>query len=108
MQEIKKTLVDFSEYDAMNYHLNVDVGESSYFSEIMQQQTMDNLLSQGLIADLVTYLESVPRKYVRNKGKLVSDLKKRQEQMAAMPVPAVEPPDLESQVQAVREQLIGG
>lgn len=108
MQEIKKTLVDFRKYDAMNYHLNVDVGESSYFSELMQQQTMDNLLSQGLIADLVTYLESVPRKYVRNKGKLVSDLKKQQEQMASMSVPAVEPPDLESQVQAVREQLIGG
>lgn len=108
MQEVKKTLVDFRKYDAMNYHLNVDVGESSYFSELMQQQTMDNLLSQGLIADLVTYLESVPRKYVRNKGKLVSDLKKQQEQMASMSVPAVEPPDLESQVQAVREQLIGG
>lgn len=108
MQEIKKILVNFGEYNAMNYHLNVDVGESSYFSELMQQQTMDNLLSQGLIADLVTYLESVPRKYVRNKGKLVSDLKKQQEQMASMSVPAVEPPDLESQVQAVREQLIGG
>lgn len=114
VEKIKKTAVNFAEYDAMNYHLNVDVGASSYFSEVMQQQTMDNLLAQGLVADYVVYLESTPRKYVRNKDKLVAALKKQQEQMQAQQELAMQqqmmaqPPDLESQVAAARQQIIGG
>ena len=112
VEKIKRTVVDYGQYDAMNYHLNVDVGESSYFSELMQQQTMDNLLAQGLVADLVTYLESTPRKYVRNKGKLVADLKKQQEQMRLQQQTVMGPADpmadLEAQVAAARNQIVGG
>lgn len=114
--KIQKTNVDFGQFDAMNYHLNIDVGAASYFSELMQQQTMDNLLAQGLIVDLVMYLESVPRKYVRNKDKLVEALKKKQAQMealaqqqAAQTIPTnanADPAALAAQVAAAREQII--
>ena len=39
--------------------LKLDVGASTYYSEIAATQTLDNLLTQGLI-DIVDYLERVP------------------------------------------------
>jgi hypothetical protein len=73
---------DFSsvDYDAME--VNVDVGAASYWSELMQIQTLDNLFAKGIITDALTYLESIPSQYIPNKNKIIAKLK---EQMASMP-----------------------
>jgi len=75
--------IDFStlDYDAMD--LNVDVGSSAYWSEITQMQTMDNLFTKGIVTDMVTYLESIPDRYIKNKNKIIESIKQQiqQEQM---------------------------
>lgn len=81
---------DFSTLGTINYDLNVSIGASSYWSELMQMQTMDSLFQKGLIADAVVYLESVPDKYLPNKDKIIDSLKQQQAlaaQQAAMQMP---------------------
>lgn len=70
---------DFSQinYDALS--LKVDVGAASYWSELMQIQTLDNLFSKGVIGDAVTYLEGIPDPYIKNKHKIIAKLKEQQE-----------------------------
>lgn len=107
-EEVKRTNIDFSTYNEANYEINVNVGSSSYFSELLQVNTLDNLFQQGIIADAVTYIESMPAKYIPNREKIISDLKERQKQAEAMPIAQDPIADLESQVAAAREQYIGG
>ena len=70
--------INFSLLREMNYDLNVDIGTSSYWSELVQAQTMDNLLTKGVIQDAVTYLENIPDHMVKNKQKLIDSIKKKQ------------------------------
>lgn len=80
--ETQKVELDFSTLSNINLELNVDVGASAYWSELMQLQTMDNLFAKGLVTDAITYLESVPAKYLRNKEKIIESIKRQQEMMA--------------------------
>ena len=64
--------------------LNVDIGSAAYWSEIMQMQTMDNLIENGIIQDFALYLESIPDKYLPNKTKLIESVKSRQAQQDMM------------------------
>ena len=85
---------DFSTLDTINYDLNVNLGASSYWSELMQLQTMDNLFAKGLIVDAILYLESVPDKYLPNKEKIIGSLKQQQALLARQAqagLPAQEP-----------------
>ena len=110
VEEITRTVVDYSGFNDVNYSLNVDVGASSYFSELIQMQTMDNLLQLGLVDEII-YLENAPNKYIPNKAKIVQAAKDRKEQMLQMAQQQqqmIQPPDLESQVAAARAQFIGG
>lgn len=78
---------DFDSLEGLHLKLNVDIGASSYFSEMVQVQTLDNLFAKGLIRDGVTYLEGIPDKYIKNKAKLIAKLKSQQakeEEMIAM------------------------
>ncbi|WP_101908868.1 hypothetical protein [Marasmitruncus massiliensis] len=68
---------DFSVLDSLNVKLNVDVGASAYWSEIMQVQTIDNLYKQHVINDPITYLESIPDGYIFNKSKLIERVKEQ-------------------------------
>lgn len=72
---------DFSKLNDLKMQLNVNIGAAAYWSELMQMQTTDNLFSKGIITDAVTYLESIPDEYIKNKGKIIEDLK----QAAALP-----------------------
>lgn len=77
-------LVEFDfeeELKTVPFRCRVDVGASSYWSEIASMQTLDNLLMQGKI-DTVDYLERVPAGIISNKEELIDKLKKAQ--MAAM------------------------
>lgn len=85
-----KFLVDFDfEKELKNLPMSVklDVGASSYWSEIASMQTIDNLLMQGKI-ELVDYLERVPVGYIPKKQELIDKIKKANLQaMAAQAVP---------------------
>lgn len=59
--------------------LKLDVGASSYYSEIAAMQTLDNLLQMGQI-NIVDYLERVPDSYVPGRRKLIAEKKAEIEQ----------------------------
>jgi hypothetical protein len=76
--------IDFSMLKNLTYDLTVDVGQASYWSEQTQVQTADALFDRQVITDPVMYLEMIPDKYIKNKGKIVEAIKLQQEQMQIM------------------------
>lgn len=79
LTEIGDFVVDFSQLDFTGMNLNIDIGASSYWNEANQITTMDNLFSKGVITDAIMYLEGIPDKYIRNKSKIIDQLKERQQ-----------------------------
>lgn len=67
--------------------IKLEVGASSYYSEIAAMQTLDNLLMNKHIT-AVQYLERVPDGYVPGRRKLINELKNA----AQMMVPEKTPP----------------
>ena len=78
--ENASVFVDFSAVDTEGMKLSVDVGASSYWSELMQIETADSLYRNGVITDAVTYLESIPDKYRRGKKKIIAKLEEQKAQ----------------------------
>jgi hypothetical protein len=83
--------VDFEALKNQVQYVDVRVGSSAYWSELMQMQTMDNLLNSGIIQDAALYLESIPDKWLPNKQKLIDSVKQTQEQQAGMVDPMAMP-----------------
>lgn len=85
MQEINLGEIDFDKIS-----LKVDVGAASYWSELLNVQTLDNMMRLGIIPDAVTYLESIPDGYIKNKADLIKAIEDRQQEAqlnaAQMPV----------------------
>ena len=77
--ELGSGVIDFSGFNQAGMNLNIDIGASSYWNEANQIATMDNLFSHGIITDAVMYLEGIPDKYIKNKSKLIEQLKERQQ-----------------------------
>lgn len=73
---------DFGIIKANPMVLKLDVGASSYYSEIASMQTLDNLLQMGAIS-LVDYLERVPDSYIPGRRKLIAK-KQEEERMQQM------------------------
>lgn len=78
-----QSMFDFSTIGNYTLNLNVNVGASAYWSEIMQTQTADNLFQKGVITNPVTYLESIPDAYIKNKQKIINEIRQQQEQALA-------------------------
>ena len=76
-----ETVIDFSQMDLSEMELNVEVGTSSYWSEIAQQQSADNLLKEKIIQDPIDYIERIPDKWIKDKAGLLRKLKERQAQL---------------------------
>lgn len=74
------TLFDFSTLENFDLNLNVNVGASAYWSEIMQVQTADNLFMRGIIKDPELYLNSIPDCYIKNKQKIIQALREEGKQ----------------------------
>jgi hypothetical protein len=74
---------DFSQLKDMPMHIKLDIGASSYYSEIASIQTLDNLLKMGKI-DIVQYLERIPDGYIPGRRELVNELKEQQRNAMAM------------------------
>lgn len=91
---------DFTLLKQHPVQLKLDVGGSTYYSEIAATQTLDNLLDKGLI-DIVDYLERVPddripaRRALLEKKRKEKEMQAQQQMMAAgMPVGGMEPQPL--------------
>lgn len=65
---------DFSLLKKHPMILKLDVGASSYYSEIASMQTLDNLLKSGHISAL-QYLERIPDGYIPGRRALIAELK---------------------------------
>jgi hypothetical protein len=85
---------DFSVLKENPMKLKLDVGASSYYSEIAAMQTLDNMLASGNITKL-QYVERLPDSYMPAKRELEEEFRKEMEQQAMMqgmmgggPVPA--------------------
>lgn len=76
-------VVDFGLVTPEALNLRVEVGAASYWSELMQQQTMDNLMQLGILPDAITYIESIPDGYIHGKSKIINRLKEMQAQAQA-------------------------
>lgn len=74
---------DFSILKNIPVSIQLDVGASSYWSEIATQQTLDNLLMQDKIS-LEDYLERIPNGYITKKQELIEKLKGQQTAMNTM------------------------
>lgn len=96
-QPSTELILDFNTLRNINYEVNVDIGSSSYWNETTQITTMDNLFSKGIITDAVTYLEGIPDKYVKNKGKIIDDLKQKELLMEQMQ---------EQQMQGLNQEML--
>ena len=69
---------DFSTLGRYAFNLNIDIGAGSYWSELMQIQTLDNLMANKIIPDALTYLDAVPEGYIKNKNKIIEKIKEQQ------------------------------
>lgn len=79
---------DFSTLKSVPFSVELDVGASSYWSEIASMQTLDNLLMQGKI-DTIEYLKRLPAGQITDRDTLIAVLQqeKQMQMMAAgMPV----------------------
>ena len=77
-------LFDFSSLKNYFFTVDLDVGASSYWSEIASMQTLDNLLMQGKIST-VEYLKRLPAGQITDRDTLIAVLEadqQRQMQMA--------------------------
>lgn len=74
---------DFKAFKKHPMTLKMDVGASTYYSEIASMQTLDQLLQQGMISR-VQYLERIPDTYIPARLSLVNEIKQEEEQAAAM------------------------
>lgn len=73
--------IDFSLLKNVNFEINVDIGNASQFSEIAQMNTLDKLVMNGMI-DSKLYIDSIPSKYIPNKGKIAQHVDQVAKQMA--------------------------
>lgn len=67
---------DFSQLKHLHFNLKIDVGATSYFSEITMTQTLDNLRRDGTL-DVIQYLERIPDKLIPKKQELINELRGR-------------------------------
>ena len=88
---VPDTIVAEFDFDTLRNHpmmLKLDVGASSYYSEIASIQTLDNLLMSGHIT-AIDYLERIPDGYIPARRALINELKARA-QAAPMVPPAAQ------------------
>ena len=80
---------DFSILKEIPFTVELDVGASSYWSEIASMQTLDNLLMQGKIST-VEYLKRIPAGQITDRETLIAVLEEQESMekaMAGIPVP---------------------
>ena len=74
---------DFSIFKHLWLNVSVDVGATTYYSEIAMVQTLDNLRRDGTLS-IIEYLERMPDKLITRKQELIESLKKRMGEIPAV------------------------
>ncbi len=67
---------DFAKLRDAHFTIKLDVGASSYWSEIASMQTLDSLLQQGLLS-LEDYLDRVPDGFILKRRELLEKIRSR-------------------------------
>ena len=67
---------DFSVLKNVAFNIKIEVGASSYWSEVTELQTLDNLFNKQLIYP-ISYLEELPNGLLANKNSILQKLKQR-------------------------------
>jgi hypothetical protein len=94
-----------TDYQDLLLRVNVDVGPSSYWSEIASMQSLDNLLNGGKI-DIIQYLERMPNGIIPQKAELIEQLKASMQAQANMPTAEMPPEQpLNPDEQMLMEQM---
>lgn len=76
---------DFSVLKNHVYSLKVDIGPGTYWSEILNQQTVDGLMTNGILGDdPALYLELIPDKNLPQKNTVLEKVKQKEEQRRMM------------------------
>ena len=83
-KEKQKMDFDFSKIDYNSFDIKVNIGTASYWSQLMQVQTMDAFFKNGIIDDALIYLEHVPDGYVAEKDEIMEELRRKREQEGAL------------------------
>lgn len=99
--------MDFSLLQKIPFSVKLDVGASSYWSEIASMQTLDNLLMQGKIST-VEYLKRLPAGQIANRDELISSMERREMAMQGGEPEMVEPAPGEANPETVQPPLRGG
>ena len=79
----QQKIYDFSALSKYPMAIHLDVGASSYWSEMASMQTLDNLLSSGYIT-LQQYLERLPAGYIPGKEELLCQMDEQTEAKTAV------------------------
>lgn len=83
-EELGTVLFDYGILNDMPMALKLDVGASSYWSEMASVQTLDNLLMQDKIA-IEEYLERIPDGYIPKRQELIASRKQATQQQMMQP-----------------------
>lgn len=75
---------DFSSVDYDAFNIKVNIGSATYWSQLMQVQTMDAFFKNGIVEDALIYLEHVPDGYISGKEELISELREKRAEENAM------------------------
>ena len=75
---------DFGKIDYNSFDIKVNVGTATYWSQLMQVQTMDSFFKNGIIDDALIYLEHVPDGYVAEKDEIMEELRRKRAQEGAL------------------------
>lgn len=83
-EELETVLFDYGLLNEMPMALKLDVGASSYWSEMASVQTLDNLLMQDKIT-IEEYLERIPDGYIPKRQELIASRKQAAQQQMMQP-----------------------
>lgn len=103
------TEFDFSFFKDNPFMLKLDVGASTYYSEIASMQTLENMLMRGNITP-VQFLERVSDDYVPKRTALIEELKAAQQPMPTEDMDAgnPQPKGIEAVMQSGLPEIKGG
>ena len=81
---------DFDKIDYDGLDIKVNIGAATYWSQLMQVQTMDAFFKNGIIDDAVLYLEHLPEGCVSGKEDIIRAIKARKEALSTQNQPMMQ------------------
>lgn len=73
--------MDFGQLQIGQLDINVDIGAASYWSELMQTTTLDNLYAKQIVTDPELFIESIPAVQMPNKSEILRAVAEQKQQV---------------------------